>query len=106
MNDFPFQTNKITETLANYNLQSLKSICDLLAREVNVLSNVITENPAISNVENKISLAHEVERFELNLIKNALACSNGNQTKAANLLGLKLTTLNAKIKRFRIKISL
>jgi transcriptional regulator with GAF, ATPase, and Fis domain len=99
MNDFSFQINKELET---NHLQSLKSICDLLVREVSILATAIVEDSADVNMKNTISLADEVERFESNLIRNALLLSGGNQTKAANLLGVKLTTLNAKIKRYGI----
>ncbi len=44
----------------------------------------------------------EVTRFETDLIKLALAQSHGNQSQAARLLGLKPTTLNAKIKQYGI----
>jgi len=45
----------------------------------------------------------EVERFETHLIKMALAETAGNQAKAARLLGIKATTLNSKIKLFKIE---
>lgn len=45
----------------------------------------------------------EVERFETHLIKMALAETDGNQAKAAKLLGIKATTLNSKIKLFSIQ---
>ena len=44
----------------------------------------------------------EVERFESGLIKSALRLSNGSQVKAARLLKLKPTTLNAKIKTLKV----
>jgi len=40
----------------------------------------------------------EVERFETHLIRSALRLTGGSQIKAARLLKLKATTLNAKIK--------
>jgi DNA-binding protein Fis len=43
----------------------------------------------------------EVRQFEVSLIRTALGRA-GNQTRAAKLLGLKPTTLNAKIKRYGI----
>jgi transcriptional regulator with GAF, ATPase, and Fis domain len=43
-----------------------------------------------------------VRRFERNLICNALVRAGGRQRRAAKLLGLKVTTLNAKIKRHGI----
>jgi DNA-binding NtrC family response regulator len=47
-------------------------------------------------------LDEEVRQFEMNLIRSALGRTAGSQTRAAKLLGLKLTTLNAKIKRYHI----
>jgi DNA-binding NtrC family response regulator len=47
-------------------------------------------------------LDEEVRQFEMNLIRTALGRTAGSQTRAAKLLGLKLTTLNAKIKRYHI----
>jgi len=44
----------------------------------------------------------EVRQFEVNLIRTALGRTSGSQIRAAKLLGLKPTTLNAKIKRYNI----
>jgi len=44
----------------------------------------------------------DVKQFEVNLIRTALGRTSGSQTRAAKLLGLKPTTLNAKIKRYGI----
>jgi transcriptional regulator with GAF, ATPase, and Fis domain len=46
--------------------------------------------------------AEEVRQFEMSLIRTALGRTSGSQTRAARLLGLKPTTLNAKIKRYGI----
>lgn len=51
---------------------------------------------------NRIDLMSELERYEIDLIRYALLQSNGKQRAAAKLLNLKVTTLNAKIKRFGI----
>jgi DNA-binding NtrC family response regulator len=45
----------------------------------------------------------EVERFETGLIKLALDHTGGNQSRAAKLLQIKPTTLNSKIKLYRIE---
>ncbi len=50
--------------------------------------------------ESGIDLPRIVENYERQLIKTALRQTNGNQTRAARLLGLRLQTLNEKIKRF------
>jgi transcriptional regulator with GAF, ATPase, and Fis domain len=57
----------------------------------------------------KIDLATEVQNYEASLIRCALMRTGGNQRRAARhqrraarLLGIKITTLNAKIKRYGI----
>lgn len=53
--------------------------------------------------DHSIRLQDEVQRFETDLIRTALDRTGGNQARAARLLGVKHTTLNAKIKRYRIR---
>src|SRR6266404_2202161 len=53
--------------------------------------------------ERSLRLQDEVQRFETDLIRTALERTGGNQARAARLLGVKHTTLNAKIKRYRIR---
>ena len=52
----------------------------------------------------KLKLDDEVKQFESRLIREALAKTGGNQARAARLLGVKHTTLNAKIKRYQIPV--
>ena len=49
-----------------------------------------------------VNFADEVRRFETELIRWALLRTGGHQRRAARLLGMKVTTLNAKIKRYGI----
>lgn len=44
------------------------------------------------------------ENYEKSLIRHALRKTKGNQTKAAKLLNLRLTTLNSMIKRYEISL--
>jgi len=63
------------------------------------------ESLAISapvDVKSCASFSDEVRQFEVSLIRAALGRTSGSQTQAARLLGLKPTTLNAKIKRYNI----
>jgi DNA-binding protein Fis len=55
------------------------------------------------DVARGIDFYGEVERFETALIKLALKQADGNQAKAARLLGLRATTLNSKIKLYNIE---
>ena len=56
-------------------------------------------NPTFNNGE--VDLRQALEQFEDRLIDEALRRTNGNKSKAAELLGLKRTTLVAKIRRKR-----
>ncbi len=64
----------------------------------------------IANVEQTgegqgtIDLHAEVRRFEEELIRSALIHTGGRQRRAARLLGTKTTTLNTKIKRYKIQV--
>lgn len=91
--------------LENSHLQSLESLCKLLVREVELLSKAKAAGEKTIEIKNEISLADEIKQFEINLIKSALFRSGGKQKRAARLLGLKLTTLNTKIKRHKISVT-
>jgi DNA-binding NtrC family response regulator len=49
-----------------------------------------------------LSLSEQVRRFEAELIRSALIKTGGRQRRAARLLGVKVTTLHTKIKRYHI----
>ena len=57
------------------------------------------------DLKHGIDFYDEVSRFEIDLIQRALACTGGNQVKAARLLNLKVTTLNSKIKHYQITVN-
>lgn len=69
---------------ANDLLTQLESACDVTA---------------VSPGEG-FSMYDEVRRFEAELIKWALRLTDGHQSRAAQVLGINATTLNAKITRF------
>jgi len=93
-------TNEVAvrnEVVLDNRLSALREVALNLLREVESLR--ITE-PA--NLNRKVRLSDEVQRFEVDLICSALSRTAGNQTRAARLLGVNLTTLNSKIKRYKI----
>ncbi|MFQ5876500.1 MAG: sigma-54-dependent transcriptional regulator [Acidobacteriota bacterium] len=55
-------------------------------------------------MEGRFSFYETMERFEREIILESLKRVNGVQRRAAELLGLKATTLNEKIKRLRIDL--
>ena len=48
----------------------------------------------------KFDLQTEVQHFEAELIRSALIMTGGRQRRAAKLLGMKVTTLHSKIRRY------
>ncbi|NOT64212.1 MAG: sigma-54-dependent Fis family transcriptional regulator [Acidobacteria bacterium] len=51
--------------------------------------------------DNGVNLPHLMDEYEHNLLSTALRQTGGNQTKASALLGLRVQTLNMKLKRFK-----
>jgi transcriptional regulator with GAF, ATPase, and Fis domain len=49
-------------------------------------------------------LKSQVQEFEAELIRSALEMTHGRQRRAARLLGTKVTTLNTKIRRYKIVV--
>ncbi|HMF57964.1 MAG TPA: helix-turn-helix domain-containing protein [Pyrinomonadaceae bacterium] len=87
----------LSEIAQSHKLEALKVLTLALFREVEALS----RTPA-QGAENRINLSEEVRRFESDLILSALIRTGGRQRQAARLLGMKVTTLHTKIRRYRI----
>ena len=81
------------------NLDGLREAALTLLREVETLTR--QQEPEING---KLGLQEEVQRYESELIRHALQRTHGNQRRAAKLLGVKVTTLNCKIKRLGIQM--
>lgn len=63
------------------------------------------ETKAVVSVNNELNLKENIQTFQKKAIISALKQAKGIQKKAANLLGVKPTTLNEMIKRLNIDIS-
>ena len=90
----------LREATLDDRLQELREVALILLNQLASLQ--ITQPP---RAERKLRLIDEVRRFECELIRSALDRTGGNQVRAARLLGVKHTTLNAKIKRYKISIT-
>ncbi len=84
-------------------LSSLSEAVSLLQSMKTVETNLLLNHFETNFPENGVVFQSAVKRYEVSLVKQALRASNGNQTRAAKLLKLKLSTLNAIIKRNNIK---
>lgn len=94
------KVNAREETPARSNVTALKELTLRLLREVQSIGEVRTVN-----LEGGLDFYDEVSRFEIDLIKRALLQTAGHQGRAARLLNLKVTTLNSKIKHYKIPLS-
>lgn len=81
-------------------LEALRVLSNSIVREVEALKK--SKNTVMPG---RINLADEVQRFETDLIRCALLRTGGKQRQAARLLNVKVTTLNAKIKRYGITLN-
>lgn len=96
----------ILENLKSHNpvtsrIEALKTLAKLLLHEVESLAEISPATDTQSK-DTEINFTEEIQRYETDLICNALLAVNGNQRKAAKMLGMKNTTLHAKIKRYEI----
>lgn len=81
-------------------ISHLKVLALSLLREI-----ASAENTGESYGDRTIDLQAEVRRFEEELIRSALIQTGGCQRQAARLLRTKVTTLNTKIKKYKIDVS-
>lgn len=80
-------------------LEVLKSVAMILVNEIEAFQYF---RPV--NISKGISLPEEMRLFETHLIQSALERTGGHQTRAAQLLGINLTTLHNKLKRLNISL--
>ena len=81
-----------------HNINTLREAALTLLREVESLAS--QQEPPTSQ---RLGLQEEMQRYESELIRDALHRTRGNQRRAAKLLGVKVTTLNCKIKRLGLQ---
>lgn len=89
----------LRELQLSLGLETLREIAYSLVTEVNSIARLDPKTVA------KVDLHEAVKRFEIEIIRTALEKASGNQAKAARMLGVKHTTLNAKVKRYQIRYS-
>jgi transcriptional regulator with GAF, ATPase, and Fis domain len=90
----------LREAALDSRLEALKEVAINLLNEVESLRRSQPPHP-----DRKLRLSDEVRQFEIDLIRTTLDRTDGNQTRAARLLGVKLTTLNTKIRRYHISFA-
>ena len=94
--DFPALVEAVT-------YQVLKNVARALISEGATQAREPASGAERPDAPAQISFYEEVRRFEIGLITRALQRAQGKQREAARLLGLKATTLNAKMKQYRMR---
>ena len=59
---------------------------------------------AHTSAAHEFDLPSEVQRFEAELIRSALVMTDGCQRQAAKVLGMKVTTLHTKVRRYGLTL--
>jgi DNA-binding protein Fis len=86
-------------TSSRHKITTVKQLAIRLLREVQSIREV-----EVRSLGAGVDFYDEVSRFEIDLIKCALLQTAGHQRQAAQLLNLKVTTLNSKIKHYNISL--
>ncbi len=94
--DFPALVEAVT-------YQVLKNVAQALISEGAAQAREPASAAERAEAPAEMSFYDEVRRFEIGLITRALQRAHGKQKEAARLLGLKPTTLNAKMKQYRMR---
>jgi DNA-binding NtrC family response regulator len=80
-------------------VRRLEALARTLLRELE-----LAEHEQVDELQSEVDFYEEVKLFEIGLIRRALAHSVGHQVNAARFLRLNPSTLNAKIKQYRIHV--
>jgi DNA-binding NtrC family response regulator len=94
--DFPALVEAVTH-------QVLKNVAQALISEGAAQAGEPASGAEPPDAPAEMSFYDEVRRFEIGLITRALRRAHGRQNAAARLLGLKPTTLNAKMKQYQMR---
>ena len=94
--DFPALVEAVT-------YQVLKSVAMAIISEGTMQARGTASDAELPDEPAEVSFYEEVRRFEIGLITRALRRAHGKQKEAARLLGLKATTLNAKMKQYQMR---
>lgn len=84
----------------DHNLSLIRALVNTLHIEIETLDSDSSDQIG----DEPVDLTEKVREYEAKLIRSALLKTGGNQRRAADLLRLKTSTLNAKIKQLGIQI--
>jgi len=88
------------QTPSSNKIEVLEELTHTLLKEIALLKDI--QKLQTLDDQHRLSLPEEVRRFEIEIIRRTLLRTGGHQARAADLLGVNATTLNAKLKRYGI----
>ncbi len=91
-----YEDQSQSETSMHCKLQALEVLARALLSRIENLRETADGGVAVTIID-------EVQHFEAELILSALIETGGRQRRAASLLGMNITTLNRKLRRYNIK---
>ena len=101
---YPTTPSGRSESEIERRVQQLAVIAKAFAKEIESLQTELANTRRTSKQvdfdTDGIDFYREIQRYEIELIRNALHHCDGNQSQAARLLRMKYTTLNAKMKHY------
>jgi DNA-binding NtrC family response regulator len=100
----PILAARLVKTAAKRFRAGDRRISSLKVLAATLLNEIESLEKAEADDSSGLNLQAEVRRFEAELIRNALIKTGGRQRRAASLLGMKVPTLNRKIKQYGIDI--
>jgi transcriptional regulator with GAF, ATPase, and Fis domain len=96
-------TSPLEETTLPNSPHNITTLRELVLRLLCEVQSINEVSPL--TIGGEFDFYDEVSRFEIDLIKRALLQTGGHQMRAAKLLNLKVTTLNSKIKHYKISLT-
>ena len=100
----PVVAGRLVKAVAKRSRTADRRIASLKVLAATILSEIESLEESEVDESSGLSLQAEVQRFEAELIRNALIKTGGRQRRAASLLGMKVPTLNRKIRQYGIDI--
>ncbi len=102
----PAGNRAVAHLIEDNSLRSARDahVAALRVLAVSLLKQIETIEEPEDDASNELNLHEQVQKFEAALIRSALERTGGRQRRAARLLGVKVTTLNTKIKRLQISV--
>ena len=98
----PPDSEQAQQAAIGLRLELLQNIVTLLTGELQKLRKDASFAESSGSLDFPVRMPEEVAHYECQLILEALKATGNRQNRAAKLLGIKYTTLNSKIRKYKL----